>query len=138
MSNFKFKYEENLRAAQLLVQKEYFSASVHCYYYACVQLMLHILRFDVGISEEDIDVQQREASKSINGGFHSWIINKMFELLMVKNFIAASEFNDWIGELKSMRVRADYKEEILTKNKTKAIGEKVSFVIETLKNNFKI
>ncbi|PKQ68893.1 hypothetical protein [Raineya orbicola] len=138
MSTFKSKYEENLKSGTLLIQKEFYNASVHCFYYACIQLMLHILYYVEKIDKNELNKNQKETSNEIASGFHGWIINKFATLLIPKNTQAAMEFYQWIGELKNIRVKADYKE---FKVETKIAGqvkERAFYIIETLKNNFDV
>ncbi|GAB4130813.1 MAG: hypothetical protein OHK0045_17860 [Raineya sp.] len=55
-----------------------------------------------------------------------------------ENSDAGREFNNWIGDIKKMRVKADYKDLEINELKAKEVKDKSFNVIETLKNNFNV
>lgn len=92
----------------MLNENGYFEATVHCAYYCCVQLMLHILRADFGKSDKLVDKESRKGSR-IAGGFHNWLLKQILKDLIIRNPESGKMFNSTIGALKKMRIKADYK-----------------------------
>lgn len=131
MSNFKSKYEENLKSGTLLIQKEFYNASVHCFYYACIQLMLHILYDKIGFSQKDIELEQKNSQT----GFHSWIIKKFTNFLQGKE---KREFNNFIQQLKSKRVEADYLENLISLKEIEITKNYANYVKELLTKTFEL
>ena len=68
------KSEKNLLAADLLVASEYYSSSIHCYYYSTFQLMLHIV-FNI------FNIDSIEFNNKIKGkDSHNYLINLLSEV----------------------------------------------------------
>ena len=116
-TNYLFdKSQENIKSATLLIEKEYSAASVHCSYYSCIQIMLHVLRSDFKKSEEDITQESDEGSRDSHG-FHNWIQNYLFKEVSnrEKDARIALDFYNLLGSLKGIRIRADYKINVIGK-----------------------
>ncbi len=132
MSYWKQKSKANIKGAELLVKKSLFSSSVHCSYYSNVQLMLHILFTDFRKSEEEIESDSKQGSID-EKGFHNWLKNTITRELVLKDFMITRDFNNFFGQLKALRVRADYKNSIITRNKAKEaiiFSENINNILE--------
>ena len=102
------KSEQNIKSADLLIINKHFASSVHCSYYCCIQLMLHILRTDFNKTEEEIDIESKKGSKD-ESGFHNWLQNIILREFFIRDFNLGRDFNNYIGSLKGARIKADYK-----------------------------
>ena len=134
MSELKNKSEQNLISAQYLMSKACFASSVHCSYYSCVQLMLHILRSDLNKTEAEIDIEGQQ-----EGSFHNWLQGQIsFAFLGKNSFEDSRTVSSYFGQLKALRVKADYKNvEIKPKQAANSI-ETAKNIIKLLENNFTI
>ncbi|MCS6795178.1 MAG: hypothetical protein NZ516_04395 [Raineya sp.] len=83
----------------MLFDNHLYSACVHCYYYACIQLMLYILCDKYQMTQQHIEKEQKNSSTS----FHNWIIGKFRGLLQYDR-----NFSNKITQLKKFRIEADY------------------------------
>lgn len=108
MNHLKSKSDCNINSASSLITNSLYASSVHCSYYSCVQLMLHILRSDFGKTDVIIDSESKIGSKN-NRGFHNWLINIIRKEYMQRNPGDSRLFYSKIGQLKKLRVNADYK-----------------------------
>ncbi|OAV66105.1 hypothetical protein Barb4_03036 [Bacteroidales bacterium Barb4] len=112
MSNLQNKSEILIDAAKLLHDKNWYPAVAHGAYYCCYQLSKHIWLHKMGKSQQDLD-RLCNASKS---GSHEVLINE------VRNYIRESnkancdshmrDYNSQILQLKKLRVKADYYDEV--------------------------
>jgi hypothetical protein len=138
-TSLKIKSEENLKLAQKIVtsKNRFYASSIHCSYYSCVQLMLHILRIDLGKSDDDVHKESIEGSKNENG-FHNWLITIIAREFFRRNPKKASEFNNRIGELKGVRVKADYQNSLIKEPKAKEALKYAELIMEDLIMHFKI
>ncbi len=138
-THLNLKSEENLRLANRIISEKsgHYSTCVHCAYYSCVQLMLHILRSDFNKSDEQIDEESKNGSKK-EGGFHNWIINNINQAFFVKDkkYIDSRDFADKINALKWLRIKADYKNMEINEKKAKRAVENAGSINLTLKKYF--
>ena len=100
----KEKSEFNIASAEILYTQNYYAPSVHCAYYACFQLMKHIISERFHISYEE---QEAETRASNNPNTHSYVIGK------IRNEIRSDrerfrEINYQLGDLRNFRNKADY------------------------------
>lgn len=140
MSNFlQIKSNNNFTASETLLKQELNAPSVHCAYYACVQYMLHILYTRQGMTDESINEEQREVSNELSGGFHAWLINKFYFLLLPfdKSEVARNFANE-IGSLKKWRIKADYENREITVKQAKRAYETSEAIIKILKEKLDI
>ncbi|GEM_PF-2209046 len=94
--------------------------------------MLHILRSDLGKTEAQIKKEQQGQSS------HNWLINVINTEFNRRNNSQSRSFYNTIGQLKSLRVKADYKNaEILQPEANRALNE-ANKVLISLKSNFAI
>ncbi len=104
----KAKSEENIIAANLLVDNGKLASSIHCLYYSCFQLSKYVLAHYEGLS---YDIQDRE-TKSVDS--HFYISSHISEKLSKKNRFYGIDYNTYYGTLKMLRKRADYSNEEIT------------------------
>ena len=103
------KSEKNLLAADLLVASEYYSSSIHCYYYSTFQLMLHIV-FNI------FNIDSIEFNNKIKGkDSHNYLINFLRNDLIQSGQDFRVISND-LRVLKNLRIEADYTQKIINKN----------------------
>lgn len=103
------KSDKNILAADLLVVKEFYSSSIHCYYYSTFQLMSHII-FNVFNVDEN---QFRENIKGKNS--HNYLINLFRNDLILGGQDIRVIGND-LRDLKQLRRDADYTQKVVTKS----------------------
>jgi len=116
MSNWKLKSKNNIKGAELLIRNSLYSSSVHCSYYSNVQLMLHVLFTDFNKSENEIESESKQSSID-EKGYHNWLKNTITRELITRDFMIVRDFNNLFGQLKALRVKGDYKNIIISKNK---------------------
>jgi len=137
MSNWKTKSENNKKSAHILIGHNFFSCSIHHLYYSNVQLILHIFIKSIGWSENDISIRQKEYSKSEKAGFHNWIEHEIIQSLFKKRRIDdARNFSRHFPQLKILRVRADYKNELISKASNQNAVEISNEIEDILKTNY--
>ncbi len=110
--NFRIKSDNNLAVAEMLIENDYFSASVHNSYYSVVQLILYIFHSNFKMSDKDMDKESRKSKK----GFHNWLKNHLIDDLKLKKKTGREirSFSNDFEKLKKFRVDADYKNILLT------------------------
>jgi len=137
MSDWKLKSEKNIKSAELLIRNSLCSSSVHCSYYSNVQLMLHILFTDLGKTEIEIENDAKQGSID-EKGYHNWLKNTITRELVERDFMIVRDFNNFFGQLKALRVKGDYKNSIINKNKaTDAVCFSIS-INEILEEKFSV
>lgn len=85
-----------------------FNNRVHCFYYGCLQYMLHILHSHFKMPVEQI---AQDSNPNYNGGkgSHLWLRNKVVNDLRNKTYRFDSlDRNNYLGDLKRLRIYADY------------------------------
>lgn len=109
MSILTTKSDESTIASNNLIKASLFPSSVHCSYYATVQLMLHLLRTHFGKTELEIKNEGIEGGR-MEKGFHKWLQNLIFvEFARLDNGgTDAAKFNSKIRLLSAARGKADY------------------------------
>jgi len=103
MSELLLKSQSNKEASILLFKEKYYHSAVHCAYYGCLQYMIHILKTKNSWTDDDI----QEKIDLLKEGSHIFYINKINVIINNRNF------SSFIGQLKILRVRADYKSEMI-------------------------
>lgn len=137
MSELKNKSNQNISSAQYLISRNCFASSIHCSYYGCVQLMLHILRSEFNKTEEDITKESQEGSRD-ERGFHNWLINFIRGQFYLRNNVDCRDFLSFIVQLKAKRVKSDYHNKEIKPNEATISKEYAQKIIELLAKNFKI
>ena len=109
MTILKEKHQLNIEAADLLIKNSNFAPSIHCNYYSHFQYIKYILNQKFGISYDD----QASKVEMTKGGSHIVIKNLFYEQLRSLNVKEKqiTDFNKKHERLKSLRTRADYKNE---------------------------
>lgn len=107
------KSKDNEKAADYLFNKKrHYSAIVHCAYYSCFQLILYLLKNYLYRNEASLRDESKNGKKSI----HVTCIENIFNDLIEFNSECASDFNDYINELKEMRICSDYQNREIDSN----------------------
>ncbi|MEI6816028.1 MAG: hypothetical protein WCL14_05415 [Bacteroidota bacterium] len=118
MSAILNKSESNSKAALSLKQGAFYASSIHCSYYSCIQLMLHIMLYKFKLTQDEIDSNADEKGE----GSHVYLIN-FFTTEIDKVNANSRNFNTNITTLKRARRKADYKDlEIIESESFAAIG----------------
>lgn len=122
------KADENRLAAKVLIENNYYSASVHSSYYSILQYMKHLLLSKVELTEEDLKAKMT----SEKTGMHRIIRQEISATIkdardtypeIRGTFVTyRSLFND----LKTFRENSDYYEVMISKdNANKALSKSV-------------
>ena len=135
MTHLRNKSKDNLKGAKTLQFNKIYAPSVHCSYYSNIQLMLHILQSDFKKTEKQIDAESKKGSKDEHG-FHNWLKSQIARELFSRNYKVLRDFNNFFGQLKALRVKADYKNFEIIENVAKASINKAKLINEILIENF--
>jgi hypothetical protein len=134
-THLKTKSEQNINLAdQITTNGSEFASSVHCSYYSCVQLMLHILRSH--FEQSDTEVENRNGQE--NGNTHIFLINTIGEELQLTNNQDFREFRTKINQLKGVRIKSDYKNVPIEQELAVKALAYANTVRGTLMRNFRI
>ena len=99
------KSNENLEASIFLKDEEFYSSSIHCAYYSCIQLMRYIIFNIHNIDEEEFDNNQNIT----NIGSHNYLLNEIISHLQYDKIDIRSLKNTF-RNIKELRKNADYKQ----------------------------
>ena len=113
MSTLKEKSEMNINAARVLTgDKELCSASIHCAYYSCYQLLLHIWFYSLMKSGTDLNfiINKHKGNKAQIKGSHETLINEIQKYIKENNYDDFRVINKSIGQLRKLRISADYED----------------------------
>ena len=131
----KNKSNENLVAANLLIQNGKYASSVHCAYYSCLQLIKHIINKYVGKSYKMQDGEAFHHRKSS----HGYLLNEIVKNLNQKNGVNfANTVRRAFFELKDDRLKADYQNISINKIEAEASYLISNQVQNILKSVYKI
>ena len=139
------KSNENIKAAKLLIDKQMYTASIHCSYYACYQLINFILFNNFKFTKEKLNKEQQHVaamnkdhnSSDLNMNSHDATIGLFTEIIVEKNkftSVDATKLQYNMSLLKTQRTQADYENETLT---TPTIAGLIYNTADTLINNLK-
>lgn len=117
MSEFISRSLTNFESAELLIENDKFSSSIHCLYYSTYQIILYITNYKLK-AEWDIFLERKYA-ESLNNKenkveSHNLTISFIKENIYKTNENFGREFTSKIGILKRTRHSADYKETEVT------------------------
>lgn len=102
------KSQINTDSALILYDKTYYCSSVHCSYYSCIQLMMHIIYYKIGYDDQKIRTSFESLGKAERkGGLHGYYIN-LINIYLKAQKKDAMTFNKLIFKLKTKRTDADY------------------------------
>lgn len=125
------KAEENRQASlKLWSVNNWYAPSIHCAYYACVQLMIHILMV---VGKKEHSVLESEISVS-GGGSHVYYIRQVQNLLVNKGKVDKVKMFSEIKSLKAYREKSDYKPIAITfddSEKAITLSDKIYFMLKT-------
>jgi|SRR6185312_354672 len=112
MSALTDKSEINRDAAQRLYNIQFYCSTVHCAYYSCIQFMMHIILYELGYTESTLATA---ISNDQRTGSHEFYINLITKHLIAKNTNRDDRklFSEEIVNLKRLRTKADYNDEII-------------------------
>ncbi|RFS24859.1 hypothetical protein DVR12_06620 [Chitinophaga silvatica] len=113
MSCLKIKSEINFNAARHLQMKYYYPSVVHCAYYSCIQLMRHVLIFNIGLSDRQMEEDRKEYYPSL--GVHQYLIERL-TLELQNGDCDWKKFHNEIEELRKLRTRSDYQDKVISEN----------------------
>jgi uncharacterized protein (UPF0332 family) len=112
MSHIQNKSEILSEAAKLLHDKTYYPAVDHSAYYSCYQLSKHIWLHKMQKTQQQLDA----LCSSENTGSHEILINEIRNYIKNSGKIDCnkhmSDYYRQIGQLKKLRVKADYSDDI--------------------------
>jgi hypothetical protein len=110
MSELTDKSEINRDAAKRLYDIQYYCSTVHCAYYSCIQLMMHIILYELGWTESTLTTA---ISNDKRTGSHEFYINLITKHLIDKktNRDDRKLFSEEIVNLKKLRTKSDYNNE---------------------------
>jgi len=110
MSQLTNKSDINIAAAYELQKQSYYCSSVHCSYYSCMQLIMHILFFKMGYNQKQLAddfYSYKKANPQSRGGLHEYYINLVATHLK-NSRLDAILFNKEMYKLKKTRTDSDY------------------------------
>lgn len=116
MSHLLDKSEQNKAAANFLKERGIYASSVHCGYYSCIQMFIHLL---IKHFNEEFE-KEVENSKGGKGNLHSIYINELTGRLQIKTkkrVDCVRDKRDIRGkmmQLREFRLQSDYHDEAVT------------------------
>ncbi|MEM7656029.1 MAG: HEPN domain-containing protein [Bacteroidota bacterium] len=135
MSELLNKSEQNIDAADYLIrQKQLYAPSVHCSYYACVQLMKYLLLTRHHFTQESLDQEIREQ----NTGFHPFSRKQLCNRIRSIHPRDAASLNRWLKDLYNFRVESDYLEKHIGQAAAGKAQHIADSIIETLKEHYQL
>ena len=135
MSNLKQKSAFNYTAAELLIEKSLYAPSVHCSYYACFQLLKHIINEFFGVDY----VAQAQQISSSGQQTHQYVVNFISdELKELAGFEESRRFKRTIKDLKQFRVESDYQDIEIGSDQGNKAFNKAKEIKSYLSENFKV
>lgn len=116
MDNMKEKYQKNMAAGEMLSSsdKQLYTSSIHCFYYAVLQCMKYRLAH---LEENSISYTEQEERAERGNGSHEFVINEIANRMNAKPKDVRG-FKEDIRILKQNRVLADYSERMFTQEES--------------------
>lgn len=127
MSLIKHKSEENLEAAKILNNNRKFTSSVHCSYYAILQMMKYVLSAKCDISYEKQNEMREKDS-------HIYIRDEV--LYQLSNIKVKTSIKRTFDAAKALRKKADYLEAKIEDEDSIGLYEEAEALINKLKKEF--
>ncbi len=134
MSEISLKSQENLNSGIILKKNKFYSSSIHCFYYSCVQIMIHILLTSLHKQETEIETESRNSGST----FHNWLINKIYTEHRKINRNKSLQFQRKIYKLKRIRVESDYKNIRVDYNKCDKSEKIAKEILNILNKDFSL
>lgn len=132
MTKLKAKSEENFNAGIMLYDNNSYATSIHCFYYSCIQAMIHNIISQLNMSENSIG---RNIGRTRIGS-HNWYINTIRNHIESISDERAETFYEKIQELKGFRVKADYKNIEIPENISMEARDDSEKILEILNEVF--
>ena len=130
------KSEHNFKAFLLLKEHKYLTPCVHCGYYSCFQKVVYILENYFPDEYRQISEARRNRSK---GNLHKECIEEFVHQFRKRaNAGSAKKLHDFLIELKSYRIEADYNSEPVTSDRIEEVGLIVEEFRRLVKTNLHI
>ena len=133
MSNYNNKSSNNLSVASDLHTSNHFCQSVHCSYYATLQMMDHILLTKTnGIGALGIQNNQKNGQSSHNDKFSLFVLS--FKKRMSKKDL--NDINTEFFKIKNLRKKGDYSDKLVTQKESKNSldsSNKICNILNTIK-----
>lgn len=129
------KSSQNERSALMLWDiHRFYAPSVHCAYYSCIQLMIHVLLTNGGYTAITMDAEIK--SKKYGNTSHTFYIKKVTELIAGINRSKCNTFNK-IWSLKDFRNKSDYQDIEITNddaNKATSLSVEINALLRNIFN----
>jgi len=135
MSHWSVKSASNFTATNKLNIDAFFASSVHCSYYSCIQFMFHILSVHFNKTDRQINDESYNGGKQA-GGLHNWLFNTISN--EIAGSVDANSFDTYITDLQDLRVKSDYKNQVIIEAQANEARNIASKTLVILKRNFKI
>lgn len=136
MSELLKKHKESCEAAEnLFTRDRLYASSVHCAYYSCIQLMTYTLYNKV------TGFNKARYEADIKGkGSHDILRQRIKDALTSKGVdsVGTSSFDSTLKQLKSARIKADYKDEEISEYACKIAQKQSVQVNGIIKTTFSI
>lgn len=130
MTKFQKKSDNSFQSGDLLKKAAQYDNCIHCYYYACVQLMTLI-------KEKDI-VVKRNFTQSRALGIHQQLITSIAPDLNLKSMVDFLQFNNEIQLLKKLRGKGDYEDSAISLPEAETAALYSENLLNLLKKNYSI
>jgi len=130
MDKLQKKSENSFKSGDLLKKAKQYDNSVHCYYYACVQLMTLV-------KEKNI-VVKRNFTQNRALGIHQQLITSIAPDLNIKSMVDFLQFNNEIQLLKKLRVKGDYEDTVISSPEAEEAALYSENLLNLLKKNYSI
>ena len=130
------KSNQNIRAAALLIdQHQCYSASIHCSYYSAFQRSAYILKNQFKMTDKDIELDA--AFGNTGKDSHNKTISVVFDKISkAGERLKALDYRREMGELKGKRRKADYSDEVIDEEVSRAAQSQAQTIQKLLDNVF--
>jgi len=120
-----------MEAVNILLGNNKLAPSVHCAYYACLQMSKHVLHHFCHI---DYAMQDLESKRK---GSHFYVSNKTSHELKKIGHFPFVDYNTYYSKLKKLRKKSDYNNEAITDTDANIAKQSAECLLNILNNNFK-
>ncbi len=136
------KAKQNFAAAKLLFRDyTYYSCSVHCIYYGCIQTAKHVLFTIKSFDDKKItrlyylenNKRRKKAIKPL--GSHEFLIKLVYDFIKLKSHRDANAVKNEFNSLKVLRLKGDYENELINFVQSQQAlkqGEKIIHILKKL------
>jgi len=139
MSELLKKAKENYKSADLLCNRhKMWASSVHCSYYSCLQVIIHLIEDKTLNAKWEAFQKNAKGDKNIakeDLGMHNMYINFMKKQIMEVDYDSLRIFGK-IDNLKKARVASAYLNDEITEQRANSSIERAKEVRDLLIENF--